>query len=266
MAIPGALKNAIDSCLPSGTTRRLASLATAAFKECAPVEQLRLCWPRSKWPPFVTRSCSPCLPTSKTSASQAGPTKEQSVNDMLDQLIAWGSALKTLGNLRIDQGGEKMKVIEDYRRALRVSDEYYLNRVLLLMSVSRYRLEQFRSAGERSSLSVESGGEDGSWNKCTLKAAAEQLTYWSLKRAGGTEVSGDRSGATQPRRQIDHIIIYMRPIPVALKFAVAIMQRLQLPGRKPSKSDWSRTEPHIMIVLAEVPRRHFKTSNTIFEE
>ena len=30
------------------------------------------------------------------SVFKPGPTKEQSVNDMLDQLIAWGSALKTL--------------------------------------------------------------------------------------------------------------------------------------------------------------------------
>ena len=30
------------------------------------------------------------------SVFKPGPTKEQSVNDMLDQLIAWGDALKTL--------------------------------------------------------------------------------------------------------------------------------------------------------------------------
>jgi NAD(P)H-dependent FMN reductase len=30
------------------------------------------------------------------SVFKPGPTKEQSVNDMLDQLIAWGGALKTL--------------------------------------------------------------------------------------------------------------------------------------------------------------------------
>ena len=30
------------------------------------------------------------------SVFKPGPTKEQSVNDVLDQVIAWGSALKTL--------------------------------------------------------------------------------------------------------------------------------------------------------------------------
>jgi hypothetical protein len=30
------------------------------------------------------------------SVFKPGPTKEQSVNEMLDQLIAWGGALKTL--------------------------------------------------------------------------------------------------------------------------------------------------------------------------
>jgi len=30
------------------------------------------------------------------SVFKPGPTKEQSVNDMLDQVIAWGGALKTL--------------------------------------------------------------------------------------------------------------------------------------------------------------------------
>jgi hypothetical protein len=30
------------------------------------------------------------------SVFKPGPTKEKSVNDMLDQLIAWGGALKTL--------------------------------------------------------------------------------------------------------------------------------------------------------------------------
>jgi len=36
------------------------------------------------------------LPTLKTSAFQAGPQQEKSVNAMLDQVIAWGGALKTL--------------------------------------------------------------------------------------------------------------------------------------------------------------------------
>jgi hypothetical protein len=34
--------------------------------------------------------------TENFSVFKPGPTKEQSVNDMLDQLIAWGGALKTL--------------------------------------------------------------------------------------------------------------------------------------------------------------------------
>ena len=34
------------------------------------------------------------------SVFKPGPTKEQSVNDMLDQLIPWGEALKTLREKR----------------------------------------------------------------------------------------------------------------------------------------------------------------------
>jgi Predicted flavoprotein len=67
----GALKNAVDSFLPSGTTRRLASSATAGPVERVPSSSCVSTWRRCKWPPCVSRSCSPCTPTSKTSASSS---------------------------------------------------------------------------------------------------------------------------------------------------------------------------------------------------
>jgi len=42
----------------------------------------------------ATKSCSPCLATLKTSASSS--RHEKSFNEMFDQVVAWGGALKAL--------------------------------------------------------------------------------------------------------------------------------------------------------------------------
>jgi hypothetical protein len=55
-------------CLQSGPTKRPASSATAARAARARSSSCVWCWRRCKWPPCATRFCSPCIPTSKTSA------------------------------------------------------------------------------------------------------------------------------------------------------------------------------------------------------
>ena len=58
-------------CSPSGTTKRLASSAMAAPAERARSSSCVWYWRRCKWPPCASKSCSPCIPTSKTSASSS---------------------------------------------------------------------------------------------------------------------------------------------------------------------------------------------------
>ena len=65
--------------------------------------------------------------------------------------------------------------------------------------------------------------------KCTLTADAEN--NWHLLVFEG-QLEGEKLQAIDQVHlnkdgRIDHIIIYMRPIPVAQRFAEAIMQRLQ---------------------------------------
>jgi hypothetical protein len=65
--------------------------------------------------------------------------------------------------------------------------------------------------------------------KCTLTADAEN--NWHLLVFEG-QLEGEKLQAIDQVHlnkdgKIDHIIIYMRPIPVAQRFAEAIMQRLQ---------------------------------------
>jgi len=55
-------------CSPSGTTKRLDSLATAVLAGRARSSICVSFWRRCKWPLCVTRSCYLFLPTSKTSA------------------------------------------------------------------------------------------------------------------------------------------------------------------------------------------------------
>ena len=71
MAFPAPSRTRSISCSPSGTTRRLASSATAAPAGRARSSSCVWSWRRCKWPPCATRSCSPCTPTSKTSASSS---------------------------------------------------------------------------------------------------------------------------------------------------------------------------------------------------
>jgi hypothetical protein len=82
-------------CPLNGTTKRLDSLARAVLAGRARSSICVLFWRRCKWPVCVTRSCYLFLPTSKNfSVFKPGPTKVQSVYDMLDQVIAWGGVVR----------------------------------------------------------------------------------------------------------------------------------------------------------------------------
>ena len=71
MAFPARSRTRLIFCSPSGTTRPPASSATAAPAGRAPSSICVWSWPRCKSRRCATRSCSPCLPTLKTSASSS---------------------------------------------------------------------------------------------------------------------------------------------------------------------------------------------------
>ena len=123
-----------------------------------------------------------------------------------------------------------MKVIEDYRRAVESSDEYLFKQSFApQVCVEIPAGAIFDQPANAAAYQLSQVARTAPGIKCTLTAAAEN--NWHLLVFEG-ELEGQKFQAidqVQLNRdgKIDHIIIYMRPIPVALKFAVAIMQRLQ---------------------------------------
>ncbi len=123
-----------------------------------------------------------------------------------------------------------MKVIENYKSAIENSDENLLKELF----APQVRLEI--PAGTSADHPVNTVahilsqvGKTAPGIKCTLTADAGNNWYFlgfegqleSEKLQAIDQVHLNKDG------KIDHIIIYMRPIPVAQKFAEAIMQRLQ---------------------------------------
>jgi len=123
-----------------------------------------------------------------------------------------------------------MKVIEDYERAIENSDENLFREVFAPQV--RLEIPSGPSADHpANTLShiLSQVAKTAPGIKCTLTADAGN--NWHLLVFEG-ELEGEKLQAIDQVHlnndsKIDHIIIYMRPIPVAQKFAEAISQRLQ---------------------------------------
>ena len=94
----GALKNAIDFLFAEWNNKAAGFASYGGASGARAVEQLRLNLAEVQMATVRNQVLlSMYTDFENFSVFKPGPTKEQSVNDMLDQLIAWGSALKTLG-------------------------------------------------------------------------------------------------------------------------------------------------------------------------
>ena len=123
-----------------------------------------------------------------------------------------------------------MKVIENYGRAIENSDENLLKEIF----APQVRLEIPAGPSADHPANIVSHimsqvAKTAPGIKCTLTADAEN--NWHLLVFEG-QLEGEKLQAIDQVHlnkdgRIDHIIIYMRPIPVAQRFAEAIMQRLQ---------------------------------------
>ena len=123
-----------------------------------------------------------------------------------------------------------MKVIENYRRAIENSDEYLFKQLF----APQVRVEIpggtiFEQPASAASFQLSQVAKTARGIKCTLTADAGsnwhllvfegQLEHEPLQAIDQVHLNNDG--------KIDHIIIYMRPIPVAVKFGEAISRRLQ---------------------------------------
>jgi NAD(P)H-dependent FMN reductase len=93
----GALKNAIDFLFAEWNNKAAGFVSYGGASGARAVEQLRLNLAEVQMAtvrPQVLLSMFTDF--ENFSVFKPGPTKEQSVNDMLDQVISWGDALKTL--------------------------------------------------------------------------------------------------------------------------------------------------------------------------
>lgn len=123
-----------------------------------------------------------------------------------------------------------MKIIENYGRAIETSDEYLFKQVFAPQvrveipagaifdqpaNAAAYQLSQVAKTapGIKCSLTADAGND---WHLLVFEGEFEGQKLQAID-----QVHLNKDG------RIDHIIIYMRPIPVAQKFAVAIGQRLQ---------------------------------------
>ncbi len=95
--ISGALKNAIDFLFAEWNNKAAGFVSYGSVSGARAVEHLRLVLAEVQMATIRNQVLlSMFTDFENFSVFKPGPTKEQSVNDMLDQLIAWGSALKTL--------------------------------------------------------------------------------------------------------------------------------------------------------------------------
>ena len=123
-----------------------------------------------------------------------------------------------------------MKVIENYKKAIENSDANLFKEVF----APHVRVEIpagaiFDQPTNAAAYQLSQVAKTAPGTKCTL--AADAGSNWHLLVFDG-QLEGQKFQAVDQVHlnndgKIDHIIIYMRPIPVALKFAEAIMQRLQ---------------------------------------
>jgi NAD(P)H-dependent FMN reductase len=95
--ISGALKNAIDFLFAEWNNKAAGFVSYGSVSGARAVEHLRLVLAEVQMATVRNQVLlSMFTDFENFSVFKPGPTKEQSVNDMLDQLIAWGGALKTL--------------------------------------------------------------------------------------------------------------------------------------------------------------------------
>ena len=123
-----------------------------------------------------------------------------------------------------------MKVIESYKRAIENSDENLLKEVF----APQVRVEvpagpSVNHPGNTAALILSQVAETAPGIKGILTADARNDWYF-LGFEG--QLEGEKLQAIDQVHlnkdgRIDQLIIYMRPIPVAQRFAEAIMQRLQ---------------------------------------
>jgi len=133
-------------------------------------------------------------------------------------------------NLLLIKEARKMKVIESYGRAIENSDENLFKE--LFAPQVRLEIPAGPSADHPANVVshiMSQVAKTAPGIKCTLTADAGN--NWHLLVFEG-QLDGQKLQAIDQVHlnkagKIDHIIIYMRPIPVAQKFAEAIMQRLQ---------------------------------------
>ena len=123
-----------------------------------------------------------------------------------------------------------MKVIENYRRAIENSDANLFKEVFApQISVEIPAGAIFDQPANAAAYQLSQVAKTAPGIKCTL--AADAGSDWHLLVFEGQLEPEPLQAIDQVHLnndgKIDHIIIYMRPIPVALKFAEAIMQRLQ---------------------------------------
>ena len=123
-----------------------------------------------------------------------------------------------------------MKVIENYTRAIENADEQSLKEVF----APRVRIEIPAGAsldhpGDTASHIMSQVAKTAPGIRCVLTADAGNNWFFlafegqieGQKLQAVDQVHLDKDG------EIDRLVIHMRPIPVAQKFAEAIMQRLQ---------------------------------------
>src|SRR6202022_3891754 len=95
--ISGALKNAIDFLFAEWNNKAAGFVSYGGASGARAVEQLRLGLGGGQRAPGAPQSLLNMYTDFENfSVFKPDPRKETSVNDMLDQLIAWGGALKTL--------------------------------------------------------------------------------------------------------------------------------------------------------------------------
>jgi len=130
---------------------------------------------------------------------------------------------------KTDQRGENMKVIENYQRAIENSDENLLKEVFAPQvrveipvggsidqaSAASHVMSQVAKTapGLKRMLTADAGND---WYFLGFEGQFEGQTLQAVDQVHLNEEG-----------QIDHLIIYMRPIPVAQKFGEVISQRLQ---------------------------------------
>ena len=95
--ISGALKNAIDFLFAEWNNKAAGFVSYGSVSGARAVEQLRLVLAEVQIATVRNQVLlSMYTDFESFSVFKPSPTKEQSVNEMLDQLIAWGDAMKTL--------------------------------------------------------------------------------------------------------------------------------------------------------------------------